>query len=76
MSRYAIKVNASGSWANLVSCPPDRLDAVKAACEQLASACDHGLAFKILDCQTEQVVAHYNNRPRTGEPHGWYRPQR
>lgn len=74
MSRYQIKVNVSGSWANLCSSPPDRLEAVKAACEQLAFALDHGIVFKIIDCQTEQVVALYNNRPRPSEPHGWHQP--
>lgn len=76
MSRYLIKVNSSGSWANLCSCPPDRLDAVKAACEQLAFALDHGIVFKVLDCASETVVCLYNNRPRSGEPHGWHAPQR
>lgn len=75
MSRYQIKVNVSGSWANLCSCPPEKLDAVKAACEQLASALDHGIAFKVLDCQSEAVVAQYNNRPRAGEPNGWHVPK-
>lgn len=74
MSRYQIKVNASGSWANLCSSPADRLDAVKAACEQLAFALDHGIVFKIIDCQTDQAIALYNNRPRAGQPHGWHVP--
>lgn len=74
MPRYQIKVNVSGSWANLCSCPPDRLDAVKAACEQLAFALDHGIVFKVLDCKTEAVALQFNNQPRTGEPHGWYVP--
>lgn len=74
MPRYQIKVNVSGSWANLCSCPPDRLDAVKAACEQLAFALDHGIVFKVIDCQTEAVALQFNNKPRIGEPHGWYVP--
>lgn len=75
MSRYQIKVNSSGSWANLVSCPPDKLDAVKEACHQLARLLDHGIAFKVLDCASEQVVAFYNSHPRHGEPHGWHVPK-
>lgn len=74
MSRYDIKVNTRGSWGNLVSCPPERLDAVKAACESLAFALDHGIAFKVIDCKTEQVVALFNNKPRAGQPHGWHVP--
>lgn len=74
MPRYQIKVNVSGSWANLCSCPPDRLDAVKAACEQLAFALDHGIVFRVIAFQTEAVVLQFNNKPRRGEPHGWYVP--
>lgn len=72
MSRYVIKVNTAGSRANLCSCPPDKLDAVKAACEGLAAIIDHGIAFKVIDAASEQTVAHFNTRPRAGEPHGWY----
>lgn len=75
MSRYAIKVNVSGSWANLCSCPPERLDAVKTACESLASAIDHGIVFKVIDCKTNVIAATYNNRPRPGELHGWHAPR-
>lgn len=72
MPRYQIKVNSSGSWANLCSCPPERLGDVEAACEQLAFALDHGIVFKVLDCASETVVALFNNRPKPGEPHGWH----
>lgn len=75
MSRYAIKVNVSGSWANLCSCPGYRLDSVKAACESLAFAIDHGIAFEVIDCKTNDVVATYNNRPRPGELYGWHAPR-
>ncbi len=75
MTRYAIKVNVSGSWANLCSSPAEKLGEVKAACEQLAFALDHGIVFKVLDCKTEQVVALFNNRPKAGEPHGWHAPR-
>lgn len=74
MPRYQIKVNVSGSWANLCSCPPDRLEAVKAACEQLAFALDHGIVFKVIDAASEATALQFNNQPRTGEPHGWYVP--
>lgn len=72
MARYVIKVNTAGSWANLVSCPPDKLDAVKVACEGLAACLDHGIAFKVLDAATGAVVSTFNNRPRAGQPHGWH----
>lgn len=67
MPRYQIKVNTAGSWANLVSCPRDRLDAVKAACEALAAVCNHGIAFKAVDAASGDIVARFNNKP-----HGWY----
>jgi hypothetical protein len=74
MSRYQIKVNVSGSWANLCNFPPEKLDAVTAACALLACALDHGIVFKVIDAQTESTVLQYNNRPKTGEPNGWYVP--
>jgi hypothetical protein len=67
-----VKVNVSGSWANHCACPDDRLGAVQVACEQLASALDHGIAFNVIDCKTGEVAYQFNSRPRTGEPHGWY----
>lgn len=76
MSRYQVKVNTAGSWANLLSCPPEKLDAVMDACHQLARLLDHGIAFKVLDCTTEKLVAAYNSRPRSNEPHGWHQPTR
>jgi hypothetical protein len=74
MSRYLIKVNTAGSWANLVSCPPDRLDAVQDACARLAAIIDHGIAFKVIDAASDKVIAQFNARPRANEPHGWYAP--
>lgn len=74
MSRYVIHLNAAGSWARLCSCPPERLDAVKAACEQLAAALDHGIRFKVIDCASEATVARFDSRPGPGKPHGWHTP--
>ena len=74
MPRYQVKVNTAGSWANLVSCPPDRLDAVQDACARIAAIIDHGIAFKVIDAASEATVYAFNNRPRAGEPHGWYVP--
>lgn len=70
MTRYQIKVNTAGSWANLCSCPPEKLDAAKAACEQLAGVLDHGIAFKVVDAASGTTVWAFNNRPRPGEPRG------
>lgn len=76
MPRYEIKVNTRGSWANLVSCPPDKLDAVKDACAQLAFYLDHGIAFKVIDAASGTTVWSFNNRPSSGEPHGWHIPNK
>ena len=72
MSRYQIKINTAGSWANLCSCPAEKLDGVKAACELLAAQLDHGIVFKVIDCKTEATVAQFNSRPKAGQPHGWH----
>ena len=74
MTRYQIKVNTAGSWANLCSCPPEKLDAVKAACEELAFFLDHGIAFKVIDAASGRTAFMFNNRPKPGEPHGWHIP--
>jgi len=75
MIRYQIKVNVSGSWANLCSCPAQRLEAVREACERLAFALDHGIIFKVIDCASNTVSVLYNSRPKAGEPHGWHAPR-
>lgn len=75
MKPLQVKVNTSGSWANLVTCSPLSLGKVKVACEQLASAQLGAIAFKVIDGDNAHVVAQYNSRPRPGEPHGWYAPR-
>jgi hypothetical protein len=74
MPRYQIKVNVSGSWANLCSAPPERIAAVMVACESLAAALDHGIVFKVIDAASEATAWQFNSRPKPGEPHGWYVP--
>lgn len=74
MSRYTVKVNVSGSWANMVNCPEHKLDDVKEACQRLAEICGHGIAFKIIDNWERVDAFMFNSKPRSGEPHGWYRP--
>lgn len=69
-----IKVNVSGSWANLLTCSPSRLGEVQAACEQMASAHLGTIAFKAIDGDTGRTVAQFINRPKAGEPHGWHAP--
>lgn len=46
-STVTFKVNTAGSWANLVTCIVERIDAVKAACETL-SMCGR-VKFKYID---------------------------
>lgn len=75
MNRYQIKVNTAGSWANLVTCPPDRLDACKAACETLAHAHGGSVSYKVVDAASGDVFELFCSKPRKGEPHGWHRPK-
>lgn len=68
-----IKVNSSGSWANLVPVvATNRIEAAKAACEALALASVGDIAFKIV--QDGETIAQLHKVPRAGEPHGWYQP--
>lgn len=68
-----IKVNSSGSWANLVPVvATNRIEAAKAACEALALASVGDIAFKIV--QDGEPIAQLHKVPRAGEPHGWYNP--
>lgn len=75
MRPLQIKVNVSGSWANLVSCAPKRLGEVKVACEQLATAHLGPIAFKVIDTDRGITVEQFSNPPRTGEPYGWHAPR-
>ena len=72
MKPYQIKVNVSGSWANLVSVAPKRLGEVKAACEQLATAHLGAIAFKVIDGVSGLTIEQFSSKPRAGEPFGWY----
>jgi hypothetical protein len=76
MKPLQIKVNTSGSWANLLGFAPARLGEVKAACEQLAAAQLGHIAFKVVDGETGQTLEQFSSIPRAGEPHGWYAPRR
>lgn len=67
-----IKVNCSGSWANLIPVVGiSRLESAKAACEALALASVGDISFRIID--NGQVVEQYHKKPRNGEPFGWHR---
>lgn len=76
MKPYQIKVNVSGSWANLVSVAPKRLGEVKAACEQLAVAHLGPIAFKVIDTDRGLTIEQFSNPPKAGEPYGWYQPRK
>ena len=72
-SRVSFKVNAAGSWANLVTCDPDRIGAVKAACEVIANS-GTGAKFKMLDASGGEIETYCYNR-RSGRVH-WHAPGR
>jgi hypothetical protein len=46
-SKVTFKVNAAGSWANLVTCDAVRIDEVKKACEVIAKG--SRIKFKYVD---------------------------
>jgi len=68
------RVNTAGSWARLVCCPPERVAAVKDACEVLAAACGNGVSFKACD-MAGTTLETFHSKPRAGEPHGWHAPR-
>jgi hypothetical protein len=68
-----IKVNSSGSWANLIPCVGmPHLESAKAACEALAQASLGDISFKVV--RDGETISQYHKVPRAGEPHGWYAP--
>ncbi len=69
-----IKVNSSGSWANLVPVVGiSRLESAKAACEALALASVGDISFRIVT--DGEVVEVFHKKPRNGEPFGWHAPR-
>jgi hypothetical protein len=75
MKPLAIKVNASGSWANLLTCPPARLAEVQEACLVLARHHLGSVSFKALDGDTGAVVLQLISPPKPGQPFGWHAPK-
>lgn len=71
-TRVMFKANVSGSWANVCYCPADRIDAVKDACEVLASAHGGSIRFKILDA-AGGVIEQYAPMKPSGVS-GWHTP--
>ena len=69
-----IQINCSGSWANLVTCSPSRLDDAKAACEALASTHLGTVSFKVSEIGTGITLEKYHSAPMSHEPHGWHAP--
>lgn len=67
-TRIQIKVNVSGSWANLINCNSQDEKAVKAACEALAKFHRGSIRFKVLDADGG-VIEQYGPMP----PNGFYR---
>lgn len=72
-TRVSFKVNVSGSWANLVTCTTDRIDAVKAACVVLDQA-GNGAKFKILDAAGGEIER-FDRNTRNGCS-DWHAPRR
>ena len=73
MARLYTKINVSGSWASLVVCEEERIEAVKSACEALAAESVGRMAFKITD-GLGNTWQEYARIPALDEPHGWHTP--
>ena len=75
LTNVQIKINVSGSWANLVNCGVADYDAVKAACTALAKAHQGRMRFRALDAD-DDVIEEYGY-VQNGE-HGfcWREPAR
>lgn len=67
-----IKVNVSGSWANLVWCDASNYEAVKDACEVLAQAAGHAVRFRAIDVSGGDI-AHFD-APEKGAMPCWHEP--
>lgn len=52
---YSLKINAAGSWANVLRCRPEQLPAVRDACEILVGAAESRIKFKLLDADGIEV---------------------
>lgn len=72
-SKVTFKVNASGSWANLVTCDVERIDEVKKACEVLAKG--SRIKFKYVDSDGGTIeIYDYVQNGRHG--YYWHEPKR
>lgn len=71
-TQVMIKVNVSGSWANLVWCDAGNFEAVKDACEGLAQAAGHAIRFRAIDVAGGDL-AHYGP-PEKGAAPCWHKP--
>lgn len=73
-SKVTIKLNASGSWANLAVVDVERLEEAKTACETLAVLHRSGsLRFKTLDAEGG-VIEQYGPTGCNGMP-AWHEPK-
>lgn len=67
-----IKVNVSGSWANLVWCDADDYQLVKDACDALALVACYPVRFRIIDVAGGDLE-HYGP-PQKGAAPCWHEP--
>lgn len=69
-----LKVNAAGSWANVLDLKTDDYERVKAACETLENCAEGRLRFKLLDADGGLLeVLDYDRA--SGRIH-WHTPRR
>jgi hypothetical protein len=73
--RAQLKVNAAGSWANVLTCKTDDYDRVKTACLVLAECATTPLKFKLLDAEGGTLEVLECSRD-TNYQYAWREPHR
>ncbi len=73
-SRVHLKVNASGSWANVMTLNVDDYDRVKTACLTLAECAKTNLKFKLVD--DAGGTLEYLEYDRSAYEYRWHSPRR
>lgn len=71
-SKVLFKVNTSGSWANLCTCPVERIEEVKKACEVIARG-SH-IRFKYLDAEGG-IIEQYSYLQNGVYGYRWHEPK-
>lgn len=75
-SKVQFKMNAAGSWQNLVKCNADHIEEVKAACLSIAKAAGGSrLKFKYVDAEGG-AIEECSWLTNGIHAYGWHEPRR